>query len=299
MDETRRAPWKYWIPIADPGRSSPEKLAVAKALFQADERTLDLASIRLRRKAGEPAALLTYKYQRFMFHACNKIPLSTAFVECLFGQFNQWQNKSPKPISIPLLAAKHVSHQFNSGSKRRRERAENSQRDPAEPCAKAPRFSPGRPEWVFKRGELGRQNARNKFIGHRIATRSLGATSNEAFAKAAVDWGSQPAAAKARAARSAKFCRIHAKASKLGRLAASRRETDDAPTLWSIGKGSEFPLHPSDFDDIQKKTGSVAKLAREWCDLAGRRELHTTCRTFIIYYTLISNPVHASRHESA
>ena len=273
MDETRRAPWKYWVPIADPRRPSPEKLEVARALFAADERTLDTASIRLRRKAGTPAALLEDTLQRFMFHSVNKIPLSTAFVECLFGQFNQWQNKSPKPMSIPLVAAKHVAHQFKAGSERKRQRAEASQHDPDEPHAKAPRLQPTRPQWVFKRGEMGRTNARHRFISQKITTRSLGSTPKQAFGSAVDAWTTATPAAKARAARSARFCRVNAKAAKLGRLASSERETDDATTMWAIGRGSTFPLHPSDFEELQRKTGCVAKLSREWSDRAGRREL--------------------------
>ena len=74
MDETRRAPWKYWVPLADPRTPIPEKLEVARALFASDERTLDTASIRLRRKAVTPTALVEDSWQRFMFHTVNKIP---------------------------------------------------------------------------------------------------------------------------------------------------------------------------------------------------------------------------------
>ena len=270
MDETRRAPWKYWVRIADPRTSPEEKLTASTALFAADERTLDSASIRLRRKAGTPETLLQDKWQKFMFHAVNKIPLSTAFVECLFGQYNQWQNKSPKPISVPLLAAKHVAHQFKAGSERKRQRAEDSQRDPDEPQAK--RVQPTRPEWVFKRGEMGRMNARHRFMSTKIATRTLGATQDAAFASASQAWRVAPPVAKARAARSARFCRVQAKAAKLARLDASKHERDDALTLWGIGRGSTFPLHPSDFEELQRG-GRVAQISKEWTERAGRREL--------------------------
>ncbi len=157
------------MPLADPNRSREAKLEVAQDLFQADERTLDSASIRLRRRAGTRETLLEPKFQRLIFHGVNKIVLSTAFVECLFGQYSQWQRKSPKPIGLGLLGAKHTSHQFNAGAERKRKR-ENDESNP--PQRRRPQ--PTRPAWVFKRGDSGRSNARHSFISDIVAERGHG-----------------------------------------------------------------------------------------------------------------------------
>ncbi len=157
------------MPLADPKKSEEEKLQVGRDLFQADERTLDSASLRLRRRAGRPEALLEPKFQKLLFHGVNKIVLSTAFVECLFGQYTQWQYKSPKPLGLGLLAAKHTSHQFSAGAERKRKRED----DDSSP-AKRRRPQPSRPAWAFKRGDSGRSNARHAFIGHAVASRGLG-----------------------------------------------------------------------------------------------------------------------------
>jgi hypothetical protein len=120
---------------------------------------------------------------------------------------------------------------------------------------------------------MGRTNARHRFISQHIATRGLGVKHTVAFANASAAWGTATPVAKARAKRTAAFCRLHAKASKLLRLEASKHEKDDVPTLWAIGRGSQFPLHPSDFEELQRQTGCITKLSREWSQRAGRKEL--------------------------
>ena len=129
---------------------------------------------------------------------------------------------------------------------------------------------------------MGRSNARHRFISQQIATRGLGVTHTDAFANASAAWKTATPKAKACAKRTAAFCRVHAKARKLGRLAESRHENDDVPTLWAIGRGSEFPLHPSDFEGLQRQTGCITKLSREWSQRAGRRELQQdNCKNHI------------------
>ena len=186
LDGTMTAPLVYWVAIADPKASDASKLEASKKLFAADERTLDSASIRLRRKVGSAETLLLPKYQRFMFHAVNKIVVSNAFIECLFGQFKQWQAKSPKPVGVPLVAAKHVAHQFKAGSERKRER------EAVQPPSgiKRRRCVAGRPSWVFKRGELGRKSARHVFIGKEVMSRPLGTSGGDAFSAAVRAWRS-------------------------------------------------------------------------------------------------------------
>ena len=186
LDGTMTAPFVYWVAIADPKASNASKLEASKKLFAADERTLDSASIRLRRKVGSAETLLLPEYQRFMFHAVNKIVVSNAFIECLFGQFKQWQAKSPKPMGVPLVAAKHFSHQFKAGSERKR------QREAGQPPSgiKRRRCVAGRPSWVFKRGEFGRKDARHVWIGKEVMSRPLGTSGTDALAVAVVDWRS-------------------------------------------------------------------------------------------------------------
>lgn len=175
VDPSQAAPWKYWVPLADPEKSEQEKRDVGRALFDADERTLDSASVRLRRRARCAEALLEPQYQRLLFNGVNKIVLSTASIECLFGQYGQWLHKSPKPLGLSLLAAKHLTHQFSAGGERKRKRLEG---EPDDGKAKKRRCTEGlaRPAWVFRSGEQGRRNARHAYIGKVVGSRGLSIT---------------------------------------------------------------------------------------------------------------------------
>ena len=172
VDEGKRAPWKYWVPMADPKRSREEKLSAAQDLMAADERELDSASSHLRRRVARAEELLEPHHQRLLFHGVNSIVLSTAFIECLFGQYGQWLRKSPKPLGLALLAAKHTTHQFSVGAERKRKRQlhdDGSADPPKTRCTEVMR----RPAWVFKRGEQARRNARHQHISTEVASRGL------------------------------------------------------------------------------------------------------------------------------
>ena len=168
MDPSKQPPWKYWVPLADPTKPRQEKLDIATSLIDADERTLDSASIRLRRRAGCAGALLEPCFQRLLFRSVNMIVLSTSFIECIFGQYGQWLRKSPKPLGLSLLAAKHTTHQFNVGSERKRERQEGELE-----VGKKKRRTEGltRPAWVFKHGEQAKRSARDAYISKAVASR--------------------------------------------------------------------------------------------------------------------------------
>ena len=74
------------VPLADPETPTSHKVEIARALFVAAEDTLDPGvSLKVRRLAGTPEALLTQKWQEFLFHAFNNVVLSKAFCGVFVG----------------------------------------------------------------------------------------------------------------------------------------------------------------------------------------------------------------------
>ena len=93
----RQPPFAQWTRICDPQTAYEKRLQVAVDLFAMHERCLDGASVKLRRTAKRAEVLMCPFWQKFMFHTMNKVPLSSACVECLFANFKQWQMPSLKP----------------------------------------------------------------------------------------------------------------------------------------------------------------------------------------------------------
>ena len=106
-----RPPFTHWTAMSDPRRSVDARRQSSVEFFDADEKTLDSAFLKLRRRTKNPEACLAPFWQAFMFHTMNKVPLSSACVECLFAHFKQWQIPSQKPLSPALVCSKHVLHE--------------------------------------------------------------------------------------------------------------------------------------------------------------------------------------------
>ena len=51
---------------------------------------------------------------------------------------------------------------------------------------------------------------------------------------------------------------------------SAREAPSNLPSLWDIGKGSQFPLHPDDVRELQQTTGQVARLAEQWAERASK-----------------------------
>ena len=186
-------PWRL-VAIGDPDVPDVQKIAVAEQLFAAPLETLDPGcSLKVRRRAGAKEALLTPEWQRFLFHSFNKVVLSTAFVETLFARFNQWLQRSRKPLSMSLLQGKHMTSGFVRACAEKRGAALGG----PEPSAK--RCKLGRPAWVFKAGERGRVTGRHVAVAEHITERAVGVPQVEAFQQAVAKWRELSPRAKTRA----------------------------------------------------------------------------------------------------
>ena len=110
-------PWPL-VRVADPDVEDAHKIDTCRALFSAPEACLDVGfSLKVKRLAQQPEALMSVDWQRFLFVSFNAVVVSTAFVECLFAHFKQWLTPIPKPMSVSLLQAKHfVSGHTHAGS---------------------------------------------------------------------------------------------------------------------------------------------------------------------------------------
>ena len=255
-------PFKYWVPIADPDSPQELKLKVATQLFEADEKTLDESSIKLRRRTRLPATLLDPFWQAFMFHAMNKIGLSSAFVECLFAHFKQWQAGIPRPIGPALLISKHIAHEFKVVGERKRKREHGDSEEERR------KVYPRRPARVIKRGDCGMTNARHVYVGQVVRGRQFGVLPQEAFKEAVAAWRVAPEDDRAKARSQAIVRNSVARTLKHNALQNVCEPVEDFVSLWNIGRGSPFPLHPEAVDKVLQATGKVATLAAEWAEKA-------------------------------
>lgn len=131
------------------------------------------------------------------------------------------------------------------------------------------KHKPGRPEWIFRRGELGCRTSRHMFIGERIAGRSFETSQAEAFAEACVAWREAPGEVRAQMAQRAKISNATAKLFKESALRAAKDKQKEAST--------EFPLSVSDVEGIlnTKSRGLEAceDLGHQWYQSVGRGRL--------------------------
>ena len=118
-----RPPFSTWVRFADPKISDYQRQQVASDLFDADERTLDESSLKIRKVSGSAEQLLADPFWLlFLFHAANKIPLSSAPVECMFASFKQWIRCSPKPMGLPNLQGRQITVCCTSANARKQGR---------------------------------------------------------------------------------------------------------------------------------------------------------------------------------
>ena len=137
----QKYPWKL-VPLSDPDVPMTAKRKVADEFFAAGTCDLDPASKKIRDLLARQEDLFSEHWQSFLFHAFNKVVLSTAFVECIFAHFTKWLARPPKPWSTALLQAKHVSTSFK--------RTCQDKLNLAEPHEKV-RAQLKRPEWNYEK----------------------------------------------------------------------------------------------------------------------------------------------------
>ena len=264
LEPFEEAPWKYWVPLADPLLPDARKATILQELLDADPRVLDAASIRLRRRITSPEILQQPLWRKFLFHSVNKIGLASSFVECLFAHFKQWQDRAGRPIGVPLLSAKHVTHEFVAATGRKRQR--EAEREQGKRLARVKRVKLiTRPVWAFKRGEQGQQNARHAFISRCILQRS--GSSGGAFSAASVEWRSASPKAKARAKAAARRNNAWRRVRKLDLLQDARQVEKGLASLWGLGGGGESPLHRDSIEQLQATPGAFMKASYSWRDL--------------------------------
>ena len=76
--------------------------------------------------------------------------------------------------------------------------------------------------------------------------------------------------AKAKAKAAAKVRNTVARTVKVGSMRSDRTRNTNLASLWNLGRGSKFPLHPDDMRNIQKTTGTIRDLAKKWADDAAK-----------------------------
>ena len=81
IDVYEAPPYMPLVPLADPEVGVEEKIRLSRWLFTVDADVLDPACKKLRALAAFPNRLLEPRWQSFLFHAVNKITISTAAVE--------------------------------------------------------------------------------------------------------------------------------------------------------------------------------------------------------------------------
>ena len=154
-------------------------------MFDVDERHLDESSLKIRSLAGSAEQLFADPVWRmFLFHAANKISLSSAMLECMFAAFRQWLRSSPKPLSLANLQARSVPVAASA---------------PNDSIVKKT-VTNSRPEWVLNKGESRQGSAPNEHLGRHWAARATNdSTRKEAISAASESYSAVSARAKAEA----------------------------------------------------------------------------------------------------
>jgi hypothetical protein len=264
-------PYDILVPLCDPDASHTTKLACVKKLVDAREEELHSSLRKIRNRVAQaPEELCSPYWQNFLFKAVNMIPLSSACVEILFGQYKQWLGLTPKPPSLTLIQSKHFVATLSRAAAAKRRRAGRdsvggdlrAKRKYAKRC---------RPAWVMKVGDGARRNGFHEFVGNSVRHRPLGTSSNEAFKKAAQMYGLASRDAKAKSKIRAQTRNKKTTMSKLHSMQDVNSIVDDAASPWNISAGSVHVLHP---DVIQAEllgtVGGVLSNAKRWYDRGSR-----------------------------
>ena len=249
-------PW-LMVRIADPDVPEEQKRSLARGLFSVPEENLDAGfSLKVRRQARTIDALLSEEWQQFLFHVVNQCIISTAFVECLFAHFKQWLQRSPKPLSSPLLQAKHMTSSFKRACKVKRGlQQEKKLRTPTKKR---------RPEWAIRRGESGQKNARHVWIGEQVRQREVGVSSQEAFRVACNGWPTASVEDKARCKKTAQNKNRVSSLMKTASVEMINLPTLDLASPWDVAEGHDLPLPPGDVSRIMDIKNGVTHYAGVW-----------------------------------
>ena len=271
------------------------KWLVAQAVFDVDERerALDCNSQKIRRKAGNPEALLNPWGQNFLVHLFNKVILSTAFVECLFAHFKQWCIRSPKPLSAALLQAAHVTSVMQRANADKRQRADDSSGRPLkrqrvmlqqgitghelETTLSAPpdasrkvkqHSKRTRPGWIVREGEASKTNCRHVWICQFIGDKAEVGRQRDAFREAVKQWptfkrlesNEDHARLKVAGRRNVR----HRKFMAISRMKKITEAVTDAPPIWNVSDGcAEYSLSADAVNTQTNKKSGVADVAKE------------------------------------
>ena len=264
-----RPPFTYWTRISDPRRSVEERRQSAVELFEADERTLDGSSVKLRRRTKNPEALMAPFWQAFIFHAMNKVPLASAIVECLFAHFKQWQMASAKPMAPALLSAKHLLHESQKILERKQQRE-----TPISPTVgtRPKKKQSLRPAWIMKTGDCSKRNARHEYMSEFVRNRPAGQQTQDAFRAASQGWKHARAdrvvkrGFSARAKRNNMLGRAQKTAAIINEGLGVR--DDDGTALWGR-KCGKYPLLTDDIRGLLTKVGGMSAESLRWSEVAG------------------------------
>jgi hypothetical protein len=278
-------PYDWLVPLADPDSSPATKETFAKKIVDADEDKLHPALRKIRRKVAGDWVLLTQQWwQQFLFHATNKICLSSAFIECLFATYKHWLPKSGRSISASLLGAKHVLSVQRGASKRKCELLVGG----ASSLAK--RSKPSRPAWVLKNGEAGKRSSRHEYVAEKIRTRPLGMPQGESFELACASFMAAPLEEKKLAQARAKVANVRTLALKKDALAGVNSMPDAQSSNWNISRGSKYLLHPEDIKDkLISRLRGLGQESQRWTSLPQSQVLgaSTDFPSSVLYETCI------------
>ena len=257
VDPYKKAPFTTWVRFADPKCSNFEKQVAANHLFDCDEKALDESSLKLRKVCGSAAQLVADPFwSKFLFHAANKISLSSAFVECIFASFKQWLRCCPKPIQVTNLQSRYIPVAFSSANEKKRERMGYATQTTTNL----------RPEWILKRGEHNRVGAWQKHVGeHLVAQKAKGNTFAETLGQAKESYRKVSPNAKAQTKAQAAWVKARSDYNKIEELQQVGATCTDLPSIWDTSRCDFYPLHR---DDIQQQLldipYGVIRAAEEW-----------------------------------
>ena len=230
-------PWKL-VCVADPECPRDRKWRVIGELFAAPESVLDSTSLKIRKCAGSPEALLHHWWQVFLYNFFNKTAVSNAFLECMFAQIKQLCHHSPKPLSAALVQAKQLCRNFQRANAAKRKWEEtlalpNSVRVPSS----ANRTKRPRPAWVIRKGEQRGCDARNEYCAKVIRERPDGETQQDAMIRACQEWGNTVANEQEDHRRKGKAEQITKRISADQRMQLATEDPGPATSVWGTSDG--------------------------------------------------------------
>ena len=99
----------------------------------------------------------------------------------------------------------------------------------------------------------------------------LGVQQSAAFTDAVQAWKTLCPEAKRIAKKDAVAHNKRTRSIKVAHMTQAAQEPNDIPSLWDIGRGSKFPVHPDDVRKMQHAKGETARLAAAWAESTGSK----------------------------